>query len=254
MTFEAELAALGLKKNEISVYLAVLKLGEAAVGQVEKEAGLHKQLIYNAAKSLQRSGLLSAYEVRGRKRFRVVDPGALEDRARAGLEKAQALVPQLLELASTKKPTDKIRIYRGKRGVQQYYLETMRRLPAGYTAHILGVSSDRFFKIFDQDDLPYQHMEELRIEKTITWRLLLFGAQRDEVKLNKDRTLLELRLISEAVQSPIDIMVWRESVGFLFYGDEPYVLDITGSETVRGFAEYFAVLWKQAKAFNVRQE
>ncbi|HLD26002.1 MAG TPA: helix-turn-helix domain-containing protein [Candidatus Andersenbacteria bacterium] len=247
MTLETELAALGLKKNEILVYLAVLRLGEATVGQVEKETGLHKQLIYNAAQSLQGGSLLSAYEVRGRKRFRVVDPGALEDKARARLEKAQALVPQLLELASTKKPADKVRIYRGKRGVQQYYLETMRRLPAGYTAHILGVNSDRFFEIFNQNDAPYQRMEELRIEKKISWRLLLFGAKQAEVVLNKDRLLIELRLMAEAVQSPIDIMIWQESVGLLFYGDEPYVLDLTGSETVKGFTEYFNILWKQGE-------
>lgn len=247
MTLETELAALGLKKNEVSVYLAVLKLGEATVGQVEKETGLHKQLIYNAAKSLWQGELLNVYEVRGRKRFRVVDPGALADKARSRLEKAQALVPQLLEVAGAKKPADKIRIYRGKRGVQQYYLETMRLLPAGSTARILGVNSGRFFEIFDQHDVPYQHLEKLRIEKKIAWHLLLFGPKQEEIRLNKTRQFIALRLMTEAVQSPIDIMIWQESVGLLFYAEEPYVLDITGQATVSGFAEYFGVLWKQGE-------
>jgi sugar-specific transcriptional regulator TrmB len=251
MTIEKELAQMGFKKNEVVVYLSVLRLGEARVGQVEKDTGLHKQLIYNATESLEQSGLLSVYEVRGQKRFRVTDPGALEDRARARLDKAQAIVPQLLELASTKKPADKIRIYRGRRGVQQYYVEVMRRLPSGCAVNILGVNSDRYFDIFDQDDVPYQRMEKVRLDKKITWKLLLFGNKSSEIKQNKGRQNVELRLVEEAVQSPIDIMVWRESVGLLFYGDEPYILDITGSETVRGFNEYFNVLWKQGREVHV---
>ena len=53
MTLEQELAQLGLKENEIKVYIAALELGEPAVGDIERQTALHKQLIYNAASSLQ---------------------------------------------------------------------------------------------------------------------------------------------------------------------------------------------------------
>ena len=57
MTLTEKLIGLGLKENEVSVYLATLELGESRVGEIEKKTGLHKQLIYNAAENLQSSAL-----------------------------------------------------------------------------------------------------------------------------------------------------------------------------------------------------
>ena len=248
MTLAEKLSGLGLKENETKVYLAVLELGECRVGNIEKKTGLHKQLIYNAAVNLQKAGLINSYEVGGRKHFVVQDPGAVEERARIQLKEAQALVPELMELANTKRPAGKVKLWRGVSGVQQYYLEALRKQPGDSVVKILGVTSDRFFKLFPKDDFAYERMEELRREKKITWQILLFGSKKEELTQNRDRRLLEIRTIEETVRSPIDIMVWRDRVGFLIYGDESYVFDLSGSQTVKGFQEYFEVLWKRGKA------
>ena len=130
MTLEQELQQLGLKENEVKVYLAVLELGEPTVGDIERQITLHKQLIYNAAERLHEAGLLSIHEIRGRKRFSVPNPSALEERARVQLQKTQQLIPQLFERANKKRSADDIRIYRGMRGVQHYYLEVIQHQPA----------------------------------------------------------------------------------------------------------------------------
>lgn len=252
MTLEQELARLGLKENEVKVYLASLELGEPTVGQIEKQTGLHKQLIYNAAKALEGKQLLSIYEIRGRKRFAVDNPAALEDRARARLEEAQSLIPRLLELSNKKRGADKIRIYRGKKGVHQYYLQSIRNQPKESSMYILGVNSRRYFEIFEQDGIPYRRMEQTRTSRKITWKLLLFGPKESEIQSNKGRPYLEISLIPDAVRAPFDIMIWHDHVGMLFYGDEPYVLDIVGQETVKGFREYFQVLWKQGQRAEVK--
>lgn len=247
MTLEQELAQLGLKENEIQVYIATLELGECSVGNIEKQTGLHKQLIYNAASSLQDKGLMSIHEIRGRKKFNISDPGALEEHARARLKKAQALVPQLFDRANKKKASDKVRTYRNKKGVQQYYLESIRRQPEQSKVFILGVNSERYFKIFEKDGIPYERFENYRIERQVGLDILLFSAKETEIDLNKNRPHIDLRLLEGGVQGPMDIIIWHDHVGMLFYGDEPYVLDIVGQQTVEGYREYFNVLWKQGK-------
>jgi hypothetical protein len=86
----------------------------------------------------------------------------------------------------------------------------------------------------------------MRVEKEITWNVLLFSGDEEENE-NKGRKHLFLRIIRETVQSPIDLMIWRDRVGILIYGDEPYVLDISGAQTVQGFREYFEVLWNKSE-------
>ncbi len=160
MTIEQELEQLGLKENEVRVYLAVLGLGEPLVGDIEKQTGLHKQLIYNAAEKLHTEGLLSIHEIRGRKRFSVPNPAALEERAKAYLQKTQQLIPQLMDLANVKRAADDIRIYRSVKGVQHYYLETIKQQPSGSEVLVLGVNSERYFEIFQPQEAAFQNFEQ----------------------------------------------------------------------------------------------
>jgi sugar-specific transcriptional regulator TrmB len=250
MTIEQQLESLGLKKNEIKVYLAVLELGEPLVGQIEQQGKLHKQLIYQAAENLQNKGLLSIHEIRGRKRFTVADPSVLEEQVKARLSTARDLVPKLYELANKKRAADHIRIYRGKKGVQQYYLEIIRKIPAGATVYILGVNSARYFEIFNQQESAYQTFEKKRLTKKVQLKLLLFGPKESEIALNKARQFVVLRLLTDKIQAPMDIMVWHDRVGLLFYEPEAYVLDIVGQATVEGFREYIKAFWSGASRPN----
>lgn len=247
MTLEGQLLQLGLKENEVSVYIAALELGEPGVGDIEKKTGLHKQLIYIAATSLETRGLLSIQEIRGRKRFSITDPTAIEELAREQLLRAQVTVPLLYERANRKRSADKLRIYRGIKGVQQYYIDSMRRQPSESQLYILGVNSERYFEIFRQDGVPYQRFETIRKDQNVKLNLLLFGTKEKEVQLNQYRPNVELRLLAYAVQGPMDIIIWQNHVGMLFYSDEPYVLDMMGQDTSQGFQEYFSVLWNQAQ-------
>jgi sugar-specific transcriptional regulator TrmB len=247
MTLEQELIKAGFNSNEAKVYLAVLELGEPMVGDIQQKTGLHKQIIYNTAKDLQNKGLLNIYEIRGRKRFRVSNPAALEEKARTRLEELEELVPKLLERAGKSQLEDEVRVYQGKKGIHQYYLEVTRKQPPGSETYILGVNSERYFEIFDKEGYAFRIMEEMRVEKKVIWKLLLFGPKEEEIRLNRGRPHVELRLLPDAIKAPNDIMIWHNRVGMLFYGEEPYVIDIMGPTVVEGFREYFNVFWKQGE-------
>jgi sugar-specific transcriptional regulator TrmB len=246
MTLEKDLYQLGLKENEVKVFLAIIKLGEPTVGEIQKETGLHKQLIYNAAEELNKDNLINIFEVRRRKRFSAPNPSALEEKAKQQLQTAHQLVPRLLEISNQKRSVDDIRVYRGNRGVQHYYLSVIYSQPEETTVDILGVNSERYFKIFDKNEFAYKSFEETRISKKVKLNLLLFGNQKKELELNKNRSFVEIRLLEDLLQAPNDIMIWNDRVGMLFYGDEPYVLDLAGTETVNGFRAYFEAFWNKA--------
>lgn len=247
MTIEEQLKGLGLGKNEAKVYLAVLELGATMVGEIQDVTDLHKQLIYNAAEKLEKKNLMIIFEERGRKHFKVSDPSMLAERHKERYEQAKGLIPKLFERAGERQSADTVKVYRGQKGVHQYYLEVMRQQPEESEALILGVNSERYFKIFDKEMPAYRRMEAMRVEKQITWKLLLFAPKEDEVTKNRGREFVEVRVLPEAVQAPNDIMVWHNRVGMLFYADEPYVVDIMGADVVEGFQQYFGVLWERAE-------
>lgn len=247
LTIHNKLEELGLSKNEAAVYLAVLELGEPGIGQLEEQTGLHKQLIYNAADTLQSRGLVSIHFIRQRRHFSITDPAAIEHQLREKLAFAKSVVSDLYEVANKKRVPDQTRIYRGIRGIQQYYNQFIRRQPKQSTISILGVDSQRYFEIFNPEEHAYQSFEQARLERRINLQLILSGAPEKEITLNTGRKFIDLRLLHNEHHAPMDIVIWHDRTALLFYAADPYLLDIAGQTTVEGFQHYFQALWKTAK-------
>lgn len=245
MSLETELRDIGLKENEVRVFLAVLELGETTIGEVEKRLSLHRQIIYNATDSLHVEGLLRIREIRGKKHFSVPNPKVIEERAKERLEKVKSIVPKLLDRANSMQSKDEVSIYRGERAVRNYYVESIELEPTKSEILILGVNSERYFSLFPVEDKAYIKFETLRIKKKIAIKLILFGEREKEIGLNRNRAYFKLRLLEDLVEAPNDIVVWKDKVSMLFYGSEPYIIELIGAQTVLGFKQYIEVLWSR---------
>jgi sugar-specific transcriptional regulator TrmB len=252
MTLLKDLIDLGFKENDAAVYMAVLEHGEPGIGDIEKETGLHRQLIYLSAQRLEKQGLLSIHQIRGRRHFSVTNPAALEEQAHSRLKQTQELIPHLLEHASKKRAADDVRVYRGLTGVRHYYREVLRSLPNHSHVRILGTDSERYFKIMPKEGTDFSNLEDVRTKKNIQWQVLVISEQENlEANLNQNRKGLEMKIINDPVSATNDIMIWHDRVGLLFFTDEPYVLDLAGEQVVKGFSEYFDVLWKRGKTVKM---
>lgn len=254
LTLEGRLEALGLSPNEAKVYLAALKLGETTIGDLQRESGLHKQLVYNATDILQQAGLLVISEVRGRKHFMAADPSVLEKRIEERLGAVRGLLPALYQVASTKKEKDLVRTYHGLQAVQQYYQESVRTQPEGSFTLVTGVGGQRFFDLWKIDNPYFQRYEGMRNERNISLKLLFFLAQEEDEKTLvgvKSRKNIEVRVIRDANQAPIDIVVWTNHVGLTLYGHEPYLIDIAGESVVKTFQKFFELFWETAKPLSL---
>jgi hypothetical protein len=188
--------------------------------------------------------------MRGRKHFTATDPSLLEKRVEERLGAVRGLLPALYQVASTKKEKDIVRSYQGLRAVQQYYLESVRLQPKESATLVTGVGGQKFFELWKPNNLYFQRYESMRNEKKISLKLLFFLDKDDGtehlvgVKTRKD---LEVRIIQDATQAPIDIVVWTNHVGLTLYGHEPYLIDLAGEHVVKTFEKFFEILWATAK-------
>lgn len=250
MTIKDHLKDLGLRDNEASVYLAILQLGETMIGPLEKETDLHKQLIYMAANSLQKRGLVEQFEVSGRKHFKVSNPAALEDQVKAKLARAKDITSRLFELQSQKTFGQQVRVYRGERGFLQYNLEGLRSQPKGSDVLIINYKSSRYFEVLSKETSAFARYERLRLKRNIGFKQLTFASEEEEKPFYEKRKRISIRQLSDQVQPPMDIAIFYNRVGLYFYEGEARILDLPGQETVKGFKSYFELLWKQAKSLE----
>ncbi len=70
---------IGLTRNEIKVYLALLSLGSTTSGPLIKQTGLHTSKVYDSLERLSEKGIVSHYLEDNSKHFKAVDPVRLKD-------------------------------------------------------------------------------------------------------------------------------------------------------------------------------
>ena len=248
MTNLETLIELGFKENNALIYLAALEIGECSVGRLVKKTGLHKQLIYNSALSLQNAGYLNIAESEKQRVFIPLPPTRIVEKEKNNLKKAEKLAKELKTIASTVKPAENIRIYKGIAGIRQYYLELIEKMPRNSFLKIIGVDSKRYFEIFPLDGEDFKNFEEMRVGKRIQIELIIFGNKEVELQLNKGRRFMEIKLLNDQFSSPNDVIVGGSKVGLLFFSKEPYLLELPGVDLTEGFTEYFKFFWKRGES------
>jgi len=71
---EDVLGEIGLSKNEAKVYLALLELGSATVGNISKKSKVHRTNVYDSLTKLESKNLVNCIEKDGTKYFNARDP------------------------------------------------------------------------------------------------------------------------------------------------------------------------------------
>ena len=100
-----DLISIGLTSGEARVFLTLLKLGSAKVGQIVKDSNVSYSKVYNVLDRVSSKGLVSHIILGNVKYFNAVEPYRLEEyikskeqEVRKQLETANKLIPELARL------------------------------------------------------------------------------------------------------------------------------------------------------------
>ncbi len=76
---EQILEEIGFTRNEIKIYLALLKLGASTTGKIIESTGLHRAIVYDTLEKLLKKGIVSFVIQNNRKVFKAYDPERLKN-------------------------------------------------------------------------------------------------------------------------------------------------------------------------------
>ncbi len=196
------LQSFGLTQNEADLYELLLRLGEAPIATILKEAGMKRPTVYKSLYSLEKKGLVNQQDVHKKLHFRPEPPDKLLqlaqqqyselDRAKKDL---QATLPQLTSsyVLSVEKPI--IRMYEGIEGIMKANLEVLAEkkeiLAYVYVDEEIDKSMDAFWKKYyhirmrdnifvrsispqDKAGIEYQKNDASQLRKTMLVPTSLF--------------------------------------------------------------------------------
>ena len=123
-----DLISTGLTSGEARVFLTLLKLGSAKVGQIVKGSNVSYSKVYNVLDRLSAKGLVSHIILGNVRYYNAVEPYRLEEyikskeqEVRKQLETANKVIPELAKIANRNRQNDMAEIFIGDKGIRTAY-------------------------------------------------------------------------------------------------------------------------------------
>ncbi|MRI31409.1 transcriptional regulator [Endozoicomonas sp. OPT23] len=238
------LEQLGLDQKEISLYLALLKLGTASIRDIAAEADINRGTTYETLKAMAGKGIVSYFPKGKRRVFCAEPPEKLLDLAEEkkqfleqGIEEMKhTLIPQLNHL----KPdfnSGNVRFYEGDSGIEFVLKDIL---------HTVEKQEQRSYSVFSSKPIrehlyrPFPNYTQQRIRKKIDVKVIAIGDGGEDAELS-ERKWIETSDKIDA--SYIAIYPPKVAMISLASKDYPVAVVIDSNEIARTQQIIFDTLW-----------
>lgn len=237
MDMEEILENCGLEKKEATVYIELLRLGEATATKLSQETSLDRTLMYQIANKLINKGLASYVIKDNVKYFIPVHPKQLLQNMEEKTRKLEAALPRLAGLAKEKESETKLEAYKGKEGLRAIIKDIIR---TGQNYLVLG-EEGKLQEILPLDlEVALKKIARLNIREKVLIREDFRG------KILKSPNS-EFRYIPKNYLSPATTIIYGDKVAHLLFSHPFHAVLATNKELAASFRSHFELLWKIAK-------
>lgn len=240
---------LGLTKSEIKVYLSLLELGQSTTGPIVDKAKIASSKIYEILDKLIQKGLVS-YVLKGNiKHFEATRPERILDLLKEKeeiLEKQRKDVEKILPELTRKIELSKIKegaaIYRGLKGLETVFYESLNLMKKGDIMYVIGIPSRS-----EEINRLFVKIHKFRASKGVIWKGLFNERAKGQLQQNtlENIPLTEIKYMPEGIVTPAAINILNDRI-IIFPTTEPPLLIVIHSKAIaESFIEQFDLLWNQ---------
>ena len=250
METERVLEEIGLTKNEIKIYLVLLKLGQTTSWNIIKDTGIHTSKVYDGLQRLADKGLVSHVIISNTKHFNAADPERLldflDDKKR-NLENQEKeikkIIPTLKAENAGNQQETKAEVFKGWKGMETVYKMLREKLKKNDINYVIGANkgenTEQVKTFFNK------HLKGLS-EKGIKQKIIYNEEARGNIEeQTKHPNLFEVKYIQNT--TPAEINIWSDRVMTIILTENPTVILITDKKVADSYRVYFEILWKSAK-------
>jgi len=243
------LEQIGLSKNEIKVYFALLELDQSSATPIVKKADIPNSKVYPTIEKLIKKGLVSYVIKNNVKYFQAADPKNLidilnnkEKEISDQKKEIENIIPQIELKRKLAKEKQESTIYEGYEGIKVAFNNILNSLSKGeeYQVFTLGQELEnealkRFFANYHQK----------RIKKSIKVRLIA----NSDIKniFLKHHTYKNMKIKYTNLKLPTGIFIFKDKVMTIVWKDKPTAFVITSKNNADSYKEFFEEMWKTVK-------
>ncbi|MBU1292994.1 hypothetical protein KJ819_02935 [Patescibacteria group bacterium] len=237
------LLSLDLTENQASVYLALVRSGEAKAGELIKKTGFHRNIIYTCLEDLLTKKLITSSRVRGVAVYKALSP----ERLLSSVEEKERIAKHAIEelmLISKSKPSQEVVVYEGVEEFRRHTLRSFNLAKKGSLIRYLG-TSPRWHEVIDKKT----ERELIRIQKEKGLKLQgIAKAPFKEIEswLKEPNTLTKLRFNPLVGSDTNNVEILCDRICIQSFVEPYLVVEIINKEVAKNYQGYFDFLWSKS--------
>ena len=233
----SKLQDIGLSKNESTIYLEILTLGEISANDLSKKVNFDRTLCYQLLNKLIEKGLVQSYIKQKKKIFNLTDTKDLLLPIKQKEQVAQNLITELDVLKSrTKYEEQNLLVYQGDNGVDAVFNELLN----AKEVFIFGGAT----KTFNIKKMPRTIVKKLNQLNLKGKAIISDVNDYKECGFNlKNLIVRELKGMNNVVTT----IIYGDKIGIHILAETPIVIFINNKTVAKSYLEHFNNLWNQAK-------
>ncbi|MEE9525459.1 MAG: helix-turn-helix domain-containing protein [Candidatus Woesearchaeota archaeon] len=240
------LTQIGLSKNEIKVYFALLELDQSSATPIIRKAGIPNSKVYPILEKLIKKGLVSYVIKSNVKHFQASDPKHLiellntkQKQISQQKQEIEKLVPQIELKRKLAKEKQEASVYEGIKGVKAALDNILNMLKKGeeYSVFTLGeeLGEKEIIRIL-------QKHHQKRIEKGVEIKLISNSNLKPAITKNYSKSRLNIRYTN--LKLPTGIFIFKNNVMTLVWGETPTAFVIHSKNNAQTYKKFFEEMWK----------
>lgn len=138
-----------------------------------------------------------------------------------------------------------INLYEGYEDFKAYHIGLLKRVKEGCVGYVMGAVGDRWFECMGDS---YKEYEKIMKEKKIIWKWVSYRIEEfEKVALKNLSGQLQISLIPKKFATPSNYNIWEDTIILQTFGEPPAIIEIKNRHLVKGYLNYFKLLWDIGK-------
>jgi len=243
---EQGLISLGLDKNEARIYLSLLKLKSAPVGEIAKDSSVHRRTVYDTLVRLLNKGHVTYVTKNDTKHYQAADVNRLIDIVKHREKVLESILPKLASLED-KRVYESVAVYEGTGGLKSILRGALEFAKGD---EIIGFGDTGKVSELIPDYMAQWNAKRVREKIKIRRIFNRTDSVMQNLKKTKRIPLNESRIMSSKFTSSLGVWICRDRTILWFLKEKPLAIVIESSEIADGFKEYFDFMWQQSEVIK----
>ena len=235
-----QLEKLGFEEKEAKLYLALLELGEAGIGDIARKSGLKRTTVYHILDTLKSRGLISQTQKGKKVLYLAEDPHSIGQDLKEKEALFQKTLPELLSIANMFEKKPAIRYFEGLSGIKEVYLDELKLADS----ELLCWWAESY-DIFGDEFIIEHYMPE-RLKKKIWTRSIVPDSEYARQHQKEDeKWLRKIRIAQlEPTFAELEISLYAKSKVSIKSFQEKFALIIESRALFNTLKNIFELQWR----------